>query len=114
MTDRSLETLAALAPRSEFDVRRFRPNVVVTVEQDVEGAFPEQEWIGRKLRVGDAVVEVTASCPRCVMVTRDLSELPEDRQVLRTIVRHADQNVGVYANVVRPGPLQLGAAITLS
>ena len=114
MTDRSLETLAALAPRSEFDVRRFRPNVVVTVEQDVEGEFPEQDWIGRKLRVGDAEVEVTASCPRCVMVTRDVAELREDRQVLRTIVRHADQNVGVYANVVRPGTLQLGAAITLS
>jgi uncharacterized protein len=114
VTDRSLETLAALAPRSEFDVRRFRPNVVVTVEQDVEGEFPEQDWIGRKLRVGDAEVEVTASCPRCVMVTRDLSELPADRQVLRTIVRHADQNVGVYANVVRPGTLQMGAAITLS
>ena len=114
VTDRSLETLAALAPRSEFDVRRFRPNVVVTVEQDVEGEFPEQEWIGRKLRVGDAKVEVTASCPRCVMVTRDLAELRQDRQVLRTIVRHADQNVGVYANVVRPGTLQLGAAITLS
>ena len=114
VTDRSLETLAALAPRSEFDVRRFRPNVVVTVEHDVEGEFPEQDWIGRKLRVGDAEVEVTASCPRCVMVTRDLAELPEDRQVLRTIVRHADQNVGVYANVVRPGTLEMGAAITLS
>ena len=113
MTDRSLETLAALAPGSEFDMRRFRPNIVVDVEQDVEGEFPEQDWIGRKLRVGDAEVEVTASCPRCVMVTRDLAELPEDRQVLRTIVRHADQNVGVYANVVRPGTLRMGAAITL-
>jgi len=113
VTDRSLETLAALAPGSEFDMRRFRPNIVVDVEQDVEGEFPEQDWIGRKLRVGDAEVEVTASCPRCVMVTRDLAELPEDRQVLRTIVRHADQNVGVYANVVRPGTLRMGAAITL-
>jgi uncharacterized protein len=114
VTDRSLETLAALAPRSEFDVRRFRPNVVVSVEQDLEGEFPEQDWIGRKLRIGDAEVEVTASCPRCVMVTRDLAELPPDRQVLRTIVRHADQNVGVYASVVRPGTLQMGAAITVA
>jgi uncharacterized protein YcbX len=113
VTDRSLQTLAALAPKSEFDVRRFRPNVVVAVEQDVAGEFPEQDWIGRKVGIGDAEVEVTASCPRCVMVTRDLAQLSEDRQVLRTIVRHADQNVGVYANVVRPGTLQMGAAVTL-
>ena len=113
VTDRSLATLSALAPGSDFDVRRFRPNVVVAVEEDVEGDFPEQGWLGRKLDVGDAELEVTAACPRCVMVTRELAELPDDRQVLRTIVRHADQNIGVYANVVRSGTLQAGAAVTL-
>ncbi|HMG25403.1 MAG TPA: MOSC domain-containing protein [Acidimicrobiia bacterium] len=114
VTDRSLATLAALAPDSEFDVRRFRPNVVVAVEPGVDGEFPEQSWIGQRLDVGDAELEVTAACPRCVMVTRDLAELPADRQVLRAIVRHADQNIGVYANVVRRGTLQTGAAVTLS
>jgi uncharacterized protein YcbX len=94
-------------------VRRFRPNVVVAVDDSVEGDFPEQEWLGRKLDVGDAELEVTASCPRCVMVTRDLAGLPADTQVLRTIVRHADQNIGVYANVVRTGTLRTGAAVTL-
>jgi uncharacterized protein len=114
VTDRSLETLAALAPGSEFDVRRFRPNVVVALEGDVEGEFPEQAWLGRKLRAGDIELEVTASCPRCVMVTRDFDDLPEDPRVLRTIVRHADQNIGVYANVVRTGTLETGAAVTLA
>jgi uncharacterized protein YcbX len=113
VTDRSLETLAALAPGSEFDVRRFRPNVVVALEGDVEGEFPEQTWLGRKLRAGDIELEVTASCPRCVMVTRDFDDLPEDPRVLRTIVRHADQNIGVYANVVRTGTLETGAAVTV-
>lgn len=113
VTDRSLDTLRRLAPGSEFDVRRFRPNVVVAVGDDVEGDFPEQGWLGRTIDVGDAELGVTAPCPRCVMVTRDLAELPPDRQVLRTIVRHADQNIGVYANVVRPGRLQTGAAVTL-
>jgi uncharacterized protein len=114
VTDRSLATLAALAPGSEFDVRRFRPNVVVAVESHVEGEFPEQAWLGRKLRAGDVELEVTAPCPRCVMVTRDFADLPEDRQVLRTIVRHADQNIGVYANVVRTGTLETGAELTLA
>jgi hypothetical protein len=47
------------------------------------------------------------------MVTRDFDDLPEDSQVLRTIVHYADQNIGVYANVVRTGTLETGAAVTL-
>jgi uncharacterized protein YcbX len=113
VTDRSLATLARLTPGSDFDVRRFRPNVVVAVDEAVEDDFPEQGWLGRKLDLGGVELEVTASCPRCVMVTRDLAELPEDRQVLRTIVRHADQNIGVYANVMRPGRLQTGSAVSM-
>jgi uncharacterized protein YcbX len=113
LTDRSLQTLAELAPDSAFDVRRFRPNVVVTVDDGVEDDFPEQAWLGRTVRVGDVEFEVTLSCPRCVMVTRDFADLPQDRQVLRTIVRNADQNVGVYANVVRPGILEAGATVEL-
>src|SRR5262249_20140107 len=113
VTDRSLATLARLSPGSDFDVRRFRPNVVVAADEGIEGDFPERAWLGRTLEIGGAELEGTASCPRCVMVTRDLADLPEDRHVLRTIVRHADQNIRVYANVVRPGRLHAGASVTL-
>ena len=112
VTNRSLATLARLAPDSDFDVRRFRPNVVVATD-GAEGEFPEQSWIGHRLRVGDVELEVTASCPRCVMVTRDFADLPQDRQVLRTIVRGANQNLGVYATVTTPGTLAAGALVTL-
>ena len=112
VTDRSLATLARLAPGSDFDVRRFRPNAVIATD-GVEGEFPEQDWIGRRLRLGEVELEVTASCPRCVMVTRDFADLPADRQVLRTIVRDAGQNLGVYADVVTPGSLAVQAPVTL-
>jgi uncharacterized protein len=49
-----------------------------------------------------------------VMVTRPQAELGEDRQVLRTIVRHANQNVGVYANVRVTGSVRAGDTATLS
>lgn len=114
VTDRSLATLSTLAPGSDFDVRRFRPNLVVAVEQDVEGAFPEQAWIGHRIRVGDVELEVKGSCPRCVMVTRENGDLAADRQVLRTVVRHADQNVGVYATVVNAGNLETGTSVTFA
>ncbi|HUF84245.1 MAG TPA: MOSC domain-containing protein [Acidimicrobiia bacterium] len=113
VTDRSLATLARLAPDSDFDVRRFRPNIVVATD-GVDGDFPEQSWIGRRLRLGGIELEVTASCPRCVMVTRDFADLPQDRQVLRTIVRDANQNLGVYATVTTPGTLAVGAPVTLA
>jgi uncharacterized protein len=113
MTDRSLASLARLAPDSEFDVRRFRPNVLIALDDAVDGDFPEQAWIERRLQIGDVELEVTARCPRCVMVTRGFADLPEDRQVLRTIVREADQNVGVYATVVSGGELAWDSTVSL-
>jgi uncharacterized protein len=113
VSDRSLATLASLAPESAFDVRRFRPNVVLAVDERVDDPFPEQAWIDRRVRIGDIELEITLPCPRCVMVTRDFADLPTDRRVLRTIVSQAEQNVGVYANVVRPGTFDAGAPVTL-
>ncbi|HLF98855.1 MAG TPA: MOSC domain-containing protein [Acidimicrobiia bacterium] len=115
VTNRSLASLAEFAPGSSFDPRRFRPNVVIDTETNGanEASFPEQEWIGRRVTVGEVEFEVTATCPRCVMVTRDFGDLPEDRQVLRTIVKHADQNVGVYATVVRPGTIRAGDEVAI-
>ena len=114
ITTRSLETLAKLAPEADIDVRRFRPNLVVDVNDDVDGDFPEQDWIGKSLRIGDVELDIVTHCPRCVMVTRAQADLGEDRGVLRTVVRHANQNVGVYANVRRAGSVRVGDAATLA
>jgi MOSC domain-containing protein YiiM len=49
------------------------------------------------------------------MVTRQIGDdLAQDRRLLRTIVREADQNVGVYATVVRGGHVAEGDAVELS
>ena len=101
LSETTLATLQQITPESRFDVRRFRPNVLLAL--DSAAGFPEQEWVGRRLRVGDAVLEVVVGCPRCVMTTRPFADLPADRAVLRTIVREAGQNAGVYARVVQPG-----------
>lgn len=113
VTDRSLASLAASAPDSNFDVRRFRPNLVIAVDPAIEGDFPEQAWTGRTLRAGDVELEVTAACPRCVMVTRPVGELSEDHRVLRTIVVEADQNIGVYATVRSSGTFEVRAPVAL-
>jgi uncharacterized protein YcbX len=109
MTEESLASLERAAPSSRVDVRRFRPNVVVRA--DSGAPYPEQDWIGRRLRMGDVELEVVTACPRCVMITRPFADLPEDRSLVKTVVREADHNVGVYARVVMQGRIACGDAV---
>ncbi len=112
-TDRSLRSLAALAPESRVDVRRFRPNIVIRVDDRTQpdDPFPEQAWTGETLRLGDAAIEIIGPCPRCVMITRGFADLPEDRALMRTVVKNLDQNFGVYAKVLMPGRFSVGDAV---
>lgn len=112
LTTASLATLQALAPSSVVDVRRFRPNLLVALDGDHVG-FPENDWVGRRLRAGEVEFEVVTPCPRCVMITRAVAELPQDRSLMRTVVREAAQNLGVYARVTRPGRITSGDSLTL-
>ena len=111
MTESALAALASALPDSEIDVRRFRPSIVIgsDPESDLPKGHPESGWPGRSARIGSAVVEFVAQCPRCVMVTREIDDsLPTDRAVLRHIVRDLDQNVGIYATVTTPGTIRVG------
>lgn len=106
MTTTSLRSLEERAPGSAVDVRRFRPNVLL--DTDDGGAWPEQSWVGRRFGLGSTVLEVTCGCPRCVMITLPVAELPADRSLMRTVVREADQLLGAYATVVEPGEVRVG------
>jgi uncharacterized protein len=112
MTTSALRSLAGAIPDSNVDVRRFRPNFVVDTGD--EPGHPEFGWAGKRARIGSALIEFTAPCPRCVMVTREISaDIPGDRGVLRHIVRDLDQNVGTYATVIEPGTFAVGDTLTL-
>lgn len=113
VTERSLRSLAEHASQSTVDVRRFRPNLVIETSGEAdEDSYPELAWVGRKIRVGRATIEITIECPRCVMVTRHTEELPDDSKIMRSIVQQSDGNLGVYATVIEPGPIAVGDAIT--
>ena len=109
VTDATLQRLAELAPGSRIDVRRFRPNFVV--ETGAEPGFVEAGWLGARVRVGSALLEVTVACPRCVMITHGFADLPRDPGLMRTVVREADQCVGVYASVREPGRVREGDGV---
>ncbi len=111
LSDQSLRTLTARAPESKIGVKRFRPNIVV--ETEAGGDFPEMEWIGKRLAIGDAIVSVEMECPRCVMTTHAVADLPRDPAVMRKLVKEAGGNLGVYAKIVQAGDVAVGAKVEI-
>ena len=107
LTTASLRALERLNPASRFDRRRFRPNFLIEPEGGTDDLV-DGGWCGETLRVGGATVKVEMGTPRCSMTMQPQGDLPKDPGVLRTVVRHADQNLGVYASVVGPGPVAVG------
>jgi uncharacterized protein YcbX len=111
LTTASLAALGAHNPSARFDVRRFRPNVVV--ETGGTAGLVETDWLGKTLQIGGARLKIEAPCPRCVMTTLPQHDLVKDPSVLRTIVRNAAQNVGVYATVAAAGHVAVGDIVEL-
>ena len=61
---------------------------------------------------GDGVIlYVELPCPRCIMTTQPLEELPKDPGIMRSLVEQNDGNLGVYANIVRGGRISEGDSI---
>jgi uncharacterized protein len=113
LTTATLDRLRELYPNGRFEVRRFRPNIVVEPAPGEKG-FVENAWSGRTLSIGDEVrLNVTRPCGRCVMTTLPQGDLPKDPGILRTAAQHNQVNVGVYASVVRGGTIRRGDAVRL-
>jgi uncharacterized protein YcbX len=111
LTTHTLARLSELYPAGRFEVRRFRPNIVVTPESADE-AFTENAWVGRTLALGEDVrLSITRPCGRCVMTTLPQGDLPRDLGILRTAAQYNHAQVGVYADVLQGGTLRRGDTI---
>jgi uncharacterized protein YcbX len=110
MTRASLRAMAERAPGSQFDVRRFRPNVLI----ECDGAeLAEFDWCGGRLHAPNVTFAAEIPTVRCSIPTRQQGDLPADPDVLRTINAHADHCLGVYANVATAGTLAEGDPLEL-
>ncbi len=113
LTTSTLDRLRMLYPQGRFEVRRFRPNIVVDTANG-EKDFVENAWIGQSVAIGDAVrLSITGPCPRCVMTTLPQGDLPKDAGILRTAAQHNRANVGVYASVLQGGTVRRGDSVRL-
>lgn len=107
--DGSLAELARQAGVDAVDGRRFRMLI------EVAGLAPHEEdrWIGGRVAVGEAILEITKPTARCAITTQDPDTGMRDLDTLRTIIgyrglrdgRKAD--FGVLGEVARPGRVSL-------
>ena len=107
MTTNSLATLSRQAPASNFDIRRFRPNILLDCSS-METDVPERDWPGKQLQVGTATLTITSACPRCRMTTHGFSDLPEDKNILAVLQAEHESCLGVYAKVTKVGDIEVG------
>jgi len=112
LTTATLDRLRQLYPDGRFEVRRFRPNIVIR-SAPAERSFLEGNWVDRTIAIGDEVkLKVTGHCPRCVMTTLPQGDLPPDPGILRTAATYNDARVGIYAEVVQGGTVHRGDEVS--
>jgi uncharacterized protein YcbX len=110
MTTASLRAGAALHPAGAWDVRRFRPNVLLDASTD---GWLEDEWCGGVVRIGQVELAPLQPCVRCTMVTRAQPGLHRDLDVYRTLARHHGGTLGVWTSVVVGGTIAEHAVATV-
>ncbi|WP_299569383.1 MOSC N-terminal beta barrel domain-containing protein [uncultured Williamsia sp.] len=111
LTTNSLDTIGA-AVGSDVDVRRFRPNVLVTLS-DTDDDLPEARWTGGRLTLGGAVLDLTLPTIRCVVPSRAQPGFDVDRGITRALSARAERCLGSYCWVVEAGDVGVGDEITV-
>jgi uncharacterized protein len=110
ITASTVSALCGLAgiPAAEL---RFRPNLVVT---PASGApYTEEEWVGRQLRVGEAIIRIDRRDSRCVIVNVDPATGRPDAAMLKIVGSCNDACAGVYGTPVAPGVVGVGDPVIL-
>jgi len=111
LSEASLEELRRQAGRKErVDPRRFRMLIGVGGVR----AHEEDEWIGRRVQVGEAVVLLREQVARCAVTTQNPTTGKPDFDTLREIKAYRGArerkliDFGVYGEIAEPGRVRLG------
>jgi hypothetical protein len=107
VTDASIRAMERLWGKP-LDPRRFRPNLVVALENDTP--FVEADWIGKHIRIGEGADAVTLQidepCERCSLITLDPDTYERDPSLLKKLHQERKAFFGVYASVQHTGIIQ--------
>ena len=105
----SLQTVRQLCGEIgvELDKRRFRENIYIDLVSG--GGFAEDEWVGRKLRIGqDVVIEILKRNKRCKLVTIDPDSAEANPAVMKRLARDHSSLAGIYATALVEGMVAAG------
>jgi uncharacterized protein YcbX len=116
MSQASLRHLAALAECDGVDGRRFR----MLIEVDGIEAHEEDGWLGRRVRVGSALIRPCGHVGRCVITTRDPDTGEGDLDTLKLLATYRHKigtteplAFGIYGEVLEGGPVRVGDPVTV-
>ncbi len=109
LTEQTLQAMSVIAPDADFDVRRFRPTILV----DSPGTSdqPELDWCGGELHLPHAGLQPLIPTIRCVMPSLEQPGLERDPTITRTVAKHSRRCLGVYGAVIRSGRIAEGEAL---
>jgi uncharacterized protein len=94
-----------------IDLRRFRTNLHLSLDSE---AFAEQRWEGRRVRVGEAELELLRPCARCAIPTRDPDTYAKWPELLRWLAREHGTLFGINARALRPATVRVGDDVAVS
>jgi hypothetical protein len=110
----SVVRLEQLAGEREVDPRRFR----MLIEVDGPSAHEEDDWVGRQVRIGEALVAMRGHVGRCLVTTQDPDTGQVDMPVLDMLrsYRSGGQTTeplafGIYGEVLEPGAVRVGDTV---
>jgi uncharacterized protein YcbX len=112
----SLRALARILDVDEVDGRRFRMNFGI---EDL-GEHEEDTWLGRRVRLGEAIVVPQGHVGRCAVTTQNPDTGAPDLDTLKALAAYRGVietteplPFGVYAAVAQAGRVRLGDAVEL-
>ena len=111
MSTTSLSTIGAEIG-DDVDVRRFRPNVLLALDNPDDG-LPESQWSGAQLTIGGVALAVVMPTIRCVVPSRAQPGLEVDRRITKAVAGRAQRCLGAYCWVAAEGVVRVGDAVDL-
>jgi len=110
----SLGAMARTLGVDVVDGRRFRMNFGIDGLREHE----EDEWLGRRVRLGEAVVIPLGNVGRCAVTTQNPDTGAPDLDTLKALAAYRAEAqtteplpFGVHASVVSPGRVRLGDVV---
>ena len=111
MTTAGLRSAGSVYSAGAWEVRRFRPNVLI----DLDGqGWLEDAWADRCLRVREAQLLPSKRCIRCTMVSRAQPGLDRDVNIYKTLHRTHGGEAGMWTLVIQPGSIAEGDVVEVT